>query len=125
MKEHYDFCIIDLKTNEVVLYDSPKAHNFSAMNDEVVLDVKVSFDNNNNLVIEGDPLYFEVAMERLNIDDISEDKKPCKKYIKTYTPGKLARFFGTKPYDYVYGWWGYRGETPIKYVMNNYRIKLI
>lgn len=123
MKETYDFCILDLKNNIVTLYDAEKSSTFSASSDEVLLSVKVSIDENNNLIIEGEPLIFNISFERTNINEL--EHKPCKRYIQKYEPSKFYRFLGAKPYEYVYGWWAYRSEEPRKYILNNYRIKLI
>ena len=123
MKEQYDYCIIDLKRGEVVLYDQDKSHNVSPLDNEVLLTCNVSFDEHNNLVLEGEPLIYELAMERTKVDELTH--KPCKRFVNHYEPGKLARLFGAKPYDYVYGWWAYYQKEKMKYVMNNYKIKLL
>lgn len=123
MKEHYDYCIINLRNNEVTLYDQDKSGNVSPLSDEAILQVNVSFDKHNNLVIEGERLVYEIATSRVDIKELSHT--PCKRFIQKYEPSKFFRFFGAKPYEYVYGWWAYREETPIKYVLNNYRIKLL
>ena len=123
LKEHYDYCIINLRNNEVILYDQDKSCNVSPLSDEAILQVNVSFDEHNNLVIEGERLVYELAMGRVNIDELS--RAPCKKFIQKYELSKFFRFFGAKPYEYVHGWWAYRSETPTKYILNNYRIKII
>ena len=112
MKEHYDYCIINLRNNEVTLYDQDKSANVSPLSDEAILEVNVSFDEYNNLIIEGERLIYQCAIDRTNIEELSN--KPCKKFIQKYEPTKFYRFFGAKPYEYVYGWWAYREKTKIK-----------
>jgi hypothetical protein len=123
MKEQYDYCIIDLKRSEVILYDQDKSHNVSPLDNEVLLTCKVSFDEHNNLVLEGEPLIYEISIERTKVDELVH--KPCKRFVNHYEPGKIARFFGAKPFDYVHGWWAYYQKEKVKYVMNNYKIKLL
>lgn len=123
MKEHYDYCIINLKNNEVTLHDQDKFSNISPLSDEVILQVNVSLDEHNNLIIEGRRLTYHCALDRINIEELSH--KPCKKFIQKYEPSKFYRFFGAKSYEYVHGWWAYLEEIPIKYILSNYRIKLL
>lgn len=126
MKETYDCCILDLKNNVVTLYenyDVEKSSMFFASNCEVLLSVNISINEHNNLVIEGEPLIFDFALDPININELT--CKPCKRYIEKYVPNKFYRFFGAKPYEYVYGWWAYRSEKRNKYILNNYKIKLI
>jgi hypothetical protein len=123
MKEKYDYCIINLKRGEVVLYDQDKYYNVSPLFDEAIITCNVSFDEHNNLVIEGEPLIYEISIERTKVDEL--EHKPCKRFVNHYEPGKIARLFGAKPYDYVKGWWAYVGKTPVKYILSKYIIKLL
>lgn len=125
MKKTYDCCLLDLRHNIVTLYedyDPETSSMFFASADEVLLSVKVSINEHNNLVIEGEPLIFDFALDRTNINELTY--KPCKRYIEKYVPNKFYRFFGAKPYEYVHGWWAYRSGESSKYILNNYKIRL-
>lgn len=123
MDTHYDYCVINKGDNTITLYNKSKFLGIYILDVNVLWDVNVSFDERNNLVIEGKPLIFELATCRTPIDELEHE--PCKKYIKQYNPGWFARLFGVKPYKYVEGWWSYLSETTVTYISNKYQIKLI
>lgn len=123
MDTHYDYCVINRRDNTITLYNKDKFLDIYLLDSNVLLDVNISFNERNDLVIEGTPLIYELATCRTPVDELVH--KPCKKYIKQYNPGWFARIFGVKPYTYVEGWWAYLCETTITYILNKYQIKLI
>lgn len=123
MDTHYDYCVINKGDNTITLYNNDKYLDIRPLDVDILLDVNILFDERNNLVIEGNPLIFELSTRRTPVDEL--EHTPRKKYIKQYNPSKFYRFFGVKPYKYVYGWWAYLSETTVTYILNKYQIKLI
>lgn len=123
MDTHYDYCVINKGDNTITLYNNDKYLDIYVLDVNILLDVNISFDERNNLVIEGNPLIFELSTCRTPVDEL--EHTPRKKYIKQYNPGWFAKLFGIKPYTYVEGWWAYLSETTVTYILNKYQIKLI
>lgn len=123
MDTHYDYCVINKEDNTITLYNKDKYFDIHPLYVNILLDVNISFDERNNLVIEGNPLIFELVFHKTPVDEL--EHKPCNKYIKQYNPGWFARLFGIKPYKYVEGWWAYLSETTVTYIFNKYQIELI
>lgn len=123
MKNHYDYCVLDLKHNNVTLFDKTECINIYPLSDTVIVDANILIDEHNNLVIDGERLIYEIATTRTNIRDL--DNRPLNRYIQAYEPNKFMKFFGRKPYEYVYGWWAYRAKTRTKYILSNYKIKIV
>lgn len=123
MDTHYDYCVINKRDNTITLYNKDKSLDIRPLDVDILLDVNILFDERNNLVIEGNPLIFELSTCRTPVNEL--EHTPRKKYIKQYNPGWFAKLFGIKPYKYVYGWWAYLSETTVTYILNKYQIKLI
>ena len=123
MKSHYDYCVLDLKYNNVMLFDKTEHINIYPLSNIAIVNANILIDEHNNLVIDGEQLIYEFTSTRTDIRDL--DNRPLNRYIRAYEPNKFMKFFGCKPYEYVYGWWAYRAKTQSKYILSNYKIKIV
>lgn len=123
MEKHYNYAIVSRTTNNITLTNEEDKFVCDASINDKLINVDIKIDSNNNLIIKGKELIFDFTTSFTSIEDL--EHIPLKKYIKHYEPGKIARFFGGTPYDYVYGWYCYEAESNVTYILSDYRIKII
>ena len=123
MEKHYKYAIVSRTSNNIILTNEEDKFTCNHLTNDKLINVDVKIDSNNNLIIKGKELIFDITTELTPLEDLAH--MPLKKYIKHYEPGKFARFFGGTPYDYVYGWYCYEDENNVTYILSDYRIKII
>lgn len=120
----FDWCII--KSNNVVyLYsaDGGNSINYDCLKDiAAVIDAEVYIDEKGLLHIMGDSLIFSIVTSKTKVEDLDEDMKPAKKYIK-HSNG--CKWLGIKPYDYVIGWYALGRQNHRAYILSSYVIYIM
>ena len=120
----FDWCII--KSNNVVyLYsaDGGNSINYDCLKDVgAVIDAEVYIDEKGLLHIMGDSLIYSIATSKTKVEDLDEDMKPAKKYIK-HSNG--CKWLGIKPYDYVIGLYALGRQNHRAYILSSYVINVL
>jgi hypothetical protein len=122
INKHYkfDWCIIE-GNNTVVCYNADKSHNIHWLTDKAALiNTEIWIDELGLLHIESEnKIVPEFSYDKTPIEKL--EHTPSNKCIKHYNG---IKWFGIKPYDYVYGWWYYKSDIHANYILSNYTLKI-
>ena len=103
---------------EIILFNNSIV-NHSMLNDESFLNVEVLIDKSGLLHFKGEKFLYNLTIDKINVEEL--DEPVLEKYI-LYSKGN--KFFGIKPRYYVQGWYCLKRREPVKYIMNNFKIKI-
>ena len=94
-------------------------YNFGdAIKDKTISDYKIIVAG----VKESEVYNYIAENKHLKVEDLDEDMKPAKKYIK-HSNG--CKWLGIKPYDYVIGWYALGRQNHRTYILSSYVIYMM
>jgi hypothetical protein len=120
----FDWCVIK-SDKRVYLYsaDGGISINYDALKDiGAIIDAEVYIDDKGLLHISGDSLIYSIATYKTNVEDLDEDMKPSKKFVKQ---SKGCKWLGIKPYKYVLGWYALARQNYRTFILSSYVINIM
>lgn len=123
INKHYkfDWCIIR-HNNTVECYDKDdESHYASWLSDkDHMVNTEIWIDEIGLLHIESpNKIIGEISFNKTRVDEL--EHTPCKRCIQYY---KGIKWLGIKPYYYVYGWWYYKSDIAVNYILSDYTLKI-